>query len=115
MTTQSVITRATAEALQLVPVGQTTLNHAGGCSQANTYVVNLILPNKVGFAGVLVSECPDVVGDFGAIVGTNRNAPRSWASKVLTASQSNTKTVTERISTSHTLTGPAFRCRLASI
>jgi len=38
-------------------------------------VVNLILPNKVGFAGVLVSECPDVVGDFGAIVGTNRNAP----------------------------------------
>ena len=67
--TQSVITRATAEALQLVPVGQTTVNHAGGCSRANTYVVNVILPNKVGFAGILVSECPDVVGDFGAIVG----------------------------------------------
>ena len=60
---------ATAEALQLVPVGQTTVNHAGGCSQANTYVVNLILPNTVGFAGVLVSKCPDVAGDFGAIVG----------------------------------------------
>ena len=63
------ITRATAEALQLVPVGQTTVNHAGGCSQASTYVVNIILPNKVGFAGILVSECPDVAGDFGAIVG----------------------------------------------
>jgi hypothetical protein len=67
--TQSVITRATAEALQLIPVGQTLVNHAGGCSQANTYVVNVILPNKVGFIGVLVSECPDVVGNFGAIVG----------------------------------------------
>jgi len=67
--TQSVITKATANALQLVPVGQTTVNHAGGCSQANTYVVNIILPNKVGFVGVLVSECPDVAGNFGAIVG----------------------------------------------
>lgn len=67
--TKSVITHITAQAIGLVPVGITTVNHAGGSSRSNTYIVNIWLPNKVGFAGVLVSECPDVAGNFGAIIG----------------------------------------------
>lgn len=67
--TRSVITKATAVALGLVPIGAATVNHAGGSSQANTYLTNFILPNKVGVAGVLVTECPNIAGDFGAIIG----------------------------------------------
>lgn len=67
--TRSVITRATKDALGLVPVGATMVNHAGGSSQANTYLVNFVLPNNVGVVGVLVSECPDIAGSFGAIIG----------------------------------------------
>lgn len=67
--TKSVVTKATADALGLVPAGVTMVNHAGGSSQRNTYMVNIVLPNKVSMVGVLVSECPDIVGNFGAIVG----------------------------------------------
>lgn len=67
--TRSVITKATANALGLVPIGAATVNHAGGSSQASTYLTNFILPNKVGMAGVLVTECPNIAGDFGAIIG----------------------------------------------
>ena len=67
--TNSVITRATAATLGLVPSGSAQVNHAGGRGVANTYVVNVKLPNEVTVVGVLVSECPDIVGDFGAIIG----------------------------------------------
>lgn len=45
------------------------MNHAGGSSQTNTYVVNFFLPNKVGLIGICVSECPNIAGNFGAIIG----------------------------------------------
>lgn len=67
--TKSVITDAVALALNLVPVGTTMVGHAGGMSSSNTYLVNFILPNKVGIYGVLVSKCHDTVGNFGAIIG----------------------------------------------
>lgn len=67
--TKSVVTRATVNALSLSSVGSTIVNHAGGSSQSNTYLVNILLPNNVGVAGVLVSECEDIAGNFGAIVG----------------------------------------------
>lgn len=67
--TKSVLTSATISALSLVPVGTTIVKHAGGSGQSNTYLVNIFLPNKVGMAGVLVSECSDIAGDFGAIIG----------------------------------------------
>ena len=67
--TKSVITDATVAALNLVPSGTTMVNHAGGTSPSNTYLVNFILPNKVGIAGVLVSQCSDIAGHFGAIIG----------------------------------------------
>src|SRR5271157_5724944 len=65
--TKSVVTKSTAENIGLVPTGSANVNHAGGSSLANTYVVNIYLPNNVVIPGVLVTECP--TGDFGAIIG----------------------------------------------
>lgn len=67
--TKSVVTKATAKAIGLIPVGNTVVAHAGGSSVSNTYLINVYLPNNVGVAGVLVSECPDIAGNFGAIIG----------------------------------------------
>jgi len=68
--TNSVITKATATALGLTPVGAKMVSHAGGITQSNTYLVNIMLPNQVGIPGVLVTECVDTVGQrFGVIIG----------------------------------------------
>ena len=67
--TKSVITDATVAALNITPIGTTIVNHAGGSSPSNTYLVNFILPNNVGVVGVLVSQCSDIAGHFGAIIG----------------------------------------------
>lgn len=68
--TGSVVTKPTAEALGLVPVGRATVQHAGGSSLSNTYLVNFVLPNNVQVIGVLVSECEHIVGGgWGAIIG----------------------------------------------
>jgi SEC-C motif/Aspartyl protease len=67
--TQSVITKETSEVLQLKPVGITKVIHAGGSSDCNTHVVNMVLPNNVTVQGLLVSENAEIVGHFGAIIG----------------------------------------------
>jgi len=67
--TNSVVTSATAKDLGLVAVGRTQVFTAAGCSEQNTYLVNVILPSKVLVPGVLVSECSQDAGDFGLIVG----------------------------------------------
>ena len=67
--TNSSLTRATIKTLGLVPVGTTMVTHAGGSDQSNTHLVNIILPNKVAIFGVLVTECQNVTGNFGAIIG----------------------------------------------
>jgi hypothetical protein len=67
--THSVITEATAKSLTLTATGKRLVQHAGGKGDFNTHVVNFYLPNQVAIAGVLVSECPDNDGSFGAIIG----------------------------------------------
>ena len=67
--TKSVVTKATANDMGLIPIGLADVNHAGGHDIRNTYLINVFLPNHVGIAGVMASECPDIVGAFGAIVG----------------------------------------------
>lgn len=66
---KSVITQATASTIGLIPVGNAMVSHAGGNSLSNTYLISIFLPNMVGIAGVLVSECPNIAGNFGAIIG----------------------------------------------
>lgn len=67
--TRSVITRKTATDLALVSTGLTRVNHAGGTSDHQTYVVNFFLPNTVGVPGIVVTECDDAAGSFGVIIG----------------------------------------------
>jgi hypothetical protein len=67
--TRSVITTATARELNLIPVGVATVNHVGGTRMSNRYMVNFFLPNKLYVTGVLVTECEDIAGNFGAIIG----------------------------------------------
>lgn len=67
--TRSVLTASTVKELNLISVGTTVVNHAGGSSPSNTYAVNFFLPNRVLVSGVLVSECDDLAGNFGAIIG----------------------------------------------
>lgn len=67
---KSVITPATVAALGLSPAGLTGIHTAGGHSERMTYMVNFILPNKVGVVGVQVSECDASNNDlFGALIG----------------------------------------------
>lgn len=65
--TKSVLTSKTIKELGLIPVGNTEISHIGGSSVSNTFLVNFLLPNGVGIAGVLVSECAD--SNFDAIIG----------------------------------------------
>ncbi|MHC1725447.1 MAG: SEC-C metal-binding domain-containing protein [Syntrophobacteraceae bacterium] len=67
--TKSVITSATVASMNLVPIGTTIVTHAGGSDQANTYLLNFCLPSNVGITGVIASECKNIAGDFGAIIG----------------------------------------------
>jgi hypothetical protein len=53
----------------LQPTGKRLVHHAGGKGDYNTHVVNFYLPNQVAIGGVLVTECPDNDGSFGAIIG----------------------------------------------
>lgn len=67
--TNTVITGATAAALKLVPPGVMRVTHAGGTDLRNTYVINVLLPNRVLVTGIQASDCHNTVGNFGMIVG----------------------------------------------
>jgi predicted aspartyl protease len=77
--TKSVVTKTTAEKVGLTPVGNVRINHAGGSGTTSTYLINVLLPNRVHLSGVLVSECPDNTGDFGAIIGMDVIASGDFA------------------------------------
>ena len=67
--TQCIITRDTALKLNLKSVGKVIANHGGGASEHSTHLVNLILPNQVGLAGVQVIEMEHIQDNFGVIIG----------------------------------------------
>jgi len=67
--TGSVITGATAKAMNLIAIGTTYVNHAGGSDECNVYLVNIVLPNNVMVAGVKVIEGNQILDQFGAIIG----------------------------------------------
>ena len=54
--TNSVITKAVVDACGLVATGMTKVDHVDGSSRAETYLVNIWLPNKVAFGGVRVTK-----------------------------------------------------------
>lgn len=66
---RSVVSRDLAHRLALTPVGQVDVSHAGGTMKSPTYIVNFILPNRVGVPGILVTELPYAPRGFDAIIG----------------------------------------------
>ena len=54
--TGSVITQAVVDACDLAPTGITTVHHVHGSEQAETYLVNIALPQNVIFPGVRVTK-----------------------------------------------------------
>src|SRR3989344_2278711 len=60
--TNSAITRRVIEDLGIHPVRTTTIQHAGGTSPANIYLVNLVLPDNVMVESVHVSEVTAIDG-----------------------------------------------------
>lgn len=67
--TNSLITSAVVAQLGLVATGRVNVSHAAGISEANTYVVSLMLQNNVLVGGITAVETHDGVGDFGVIIG----------------------------------------------
>jgi hypothetical protein len=67
--TRSVLAPAIVTQLGLAPVGRTNVQHVGGTSVSQTYLVNLHLPNNVGVAGLMVTEFHQLVSGFGVLVG----------------------------------------------
>ncbi len=54
--TLCVISKRVVDNLDLKPIGVTQVQHCGGTSLQEKYLVNIILPNKVGIPNVLVTE-----------------------------------------------------------
>jgi predicted aspartyl protease len=91
--TNTVITKRVVDELRLAPSGKQTVRTVGAANTFNeyeesTYVVNLILPNKVLIAGVPVSEASiagadaligmDIIG-MGDFAITNYNGKTVWS------------------------------------
>lgn len=54
--TSSVITQAVVDACRLVATGMAVVQHVDGVSQQETYLVNIGLPNQVGYPAVRVTK-----------------------------------------------------------
>lgn len=66
--TGSVIAAQTVASMGLIPTGIRQVNHAGGTSKVNSYLVNFLFPEGVLFPSLQVYECDNVIG-AGAIIG----------------------------------------------
>ena len=67
--TGSAITPKVAKLLGLIPSTKANVQHADGISLQNVYYVNIYLPNKVIVPFVKVTECKNIIGKFGIIIG----------------------------------------------
>lgn len=55
--TGTAITQSLVDRLGLVPTGMAKVSTASGESTTSTYLINMVLPNGVGFAGVQATCC----------------------------------------------------------
>lgn len=65
--TNSVISTRLVSALKLKPIGKVTVSHAQGQTDVNTYLINLLLPNNVGYPFLQVNE--GVLAGFDMLIG----------------------------------------------
>lgn len=54
--TATAISKQVVQVVGLQPIGMTKVHTAAGTRTCNTYLISIMLPNKVGFAAVPVSE-----------------------------------------------------------
>lgn len=66
--TNSVITKKVVTELSLQPISITRVQHGGGESDRPVYLVNILLPNNVGFSEMRVTE-GDIHGDYEVLIG----------------------------------------------
>ncbi len=67
--TNCVVTDTLAKELGLPPIMRLPVRHGGGESMENVYLLDITLVNGVRFSGLRVTECHDVGGEFGLIIG----------------------------------------------
>lgn len=67
--TNSVITIAAAQKMNLSPTGKATTHGVHGSNVVNKYMVNLMLPNKLRIIDLPVSEAPSLGGNFDVLIG----------------------------------------------
>lgn len=53
----------------LIAIDRVKVQHAGGTSEENVYLINIYLPNNIAISPIRVTECEDNQGHFGIIVG----------------------------------------------
>lgn len=75
----SVITRQLAVDLGLVSIGKKRVYGATGNDMRDKYLVNIFLPSGVGYPGIMVTECEDLVGGFQALIGMDIIASGDFA------------------------------------
>ena len=68
--TGTVITKKVVNECSLSPINITKVQHYGGISDSNVYLVNIILPNNVGVHQVQVTE-GDLGGNADVLIGMN--------------------------------------------
>lgn len=68
--THSVITQAVVDACGLVPTGMAKVGHVDGFTQAETYLVNIGLPQNVIFYGARVTK-GKLTGEANILIGMN--------------------------------------------
>jgi SEC-C motif/gag-polyprotein putative aspartyl protease len=67
--TNSVITKSLAKSMNLVAIDKVHVQHAGGISEVNVFLISIYLPNQIEIPAIRVSECEDNAGHFGIIIG----------------------------------------------
>ncbi|ADY51528.1 SEC-C motif domain protein [Pseudopedobacter saltans DSM 12145] len=63
----TVISSNVVKRLGLKPIGKVNVSHANGNSTVNTYLINIHLPNNVGFMAIRVSE--GILNGFDVLIG----------------------------------------------
>lgn len=65
----TVITKKIAAQIGLIPTGKTNIAGIDHAAEANTFLVNVFLPNKVCMTYVKIAEVPDLTNNAGMLIG----------------------------------------------
>ncbi|MDP3724614.1 MAG: hypothetical protein Q8R11_03200 [bacterium] len=61
--TNSVVTKSLAQKIGLIPTGKEKVTNTSSVELRNSYLINIVLPNKVVIPYLKITECENVLGD----------------------------------------------------